>query len=340
MALSLLKHRSFFDNTVYKVIEEMEKIETNPIFDLYGELPYDSSTGDTLSFTSRTLDGFSQRVAPGGQIPEVNVTEGDTLSKTFVSYKDKMVVEMETALHNKLDLVLEDAQALAERNMNIIALEMTHQLLTSADSDIINLKGGGTAAITCADGQPLASANHTVAGTGAKTYSNLLASEGKLSSANVSTLIQQANDNNVSDQGTLVPFNADIIIIPRNELMRRKAMEISMSDLTPETSNNAVNVYSGGRFKIYELGYGATNSIGAPDSTQQYHWAIADSRQLKRALKYSWALRPTEVGTGLVPKFREHNLDSTIYSAGRCVFGAPRWQGIYFSMSKTAPTID
>ncbi len=198
---------------------------------------------------------------------------------------------------------------------------------------------GEEADINSADGQPLASASHTVPGTGATTYSNILSGAGKLSEANLSSLIQQGKENNVSDAGTLVGFNPDMLIVPDNELMVRKALELTGSDKVPESNNNAVNVYSGGRMKVVVLKHGATNSIGAYDTAQQYHYAVANSAQLKRAVKYSWALRPSEIGTGLVPKFREQNLDSNIYSAARCAFGAPRWLGIYYSMSTTAPDV-
>lgn len=337
-ALSLATHRSFFNSTVYKVVEKLEGMQNDPIFDLCGEVAYDDSTGDTINFASRTLDGYAQRVAPGGEIPESSTVEGDTLAKPFVSYKDKMVVEMETALHNKLDLVLEDAEALAERTLNIIALELSHQLLNSADSDTLALKGGGTAAITCADGLALASASHTVPGTGATTYSNLLSAASALSEDNMSTLIQQGKANNVSDAGTIIPFIPDTIVIPDNEDMIKKALQITGSELVSESANNAINVYNRGKMRVVVLKHAPRNAIGGYDTDQQYHWAVADSRQLKRAIKYSWALRPSEIGSGLVPKFRESNLDSVIYTAARFVFGAPRWQGIYFSMSTTKPT--
>lgn len=341
MALSLAQYRSFFDNTVYKVIEKMNEVPTDPIFSICGEEPYDVSTGDTMSFTSEALDGYAPVVAPGGEIPNVDVTEGDTISKTFVSFKDKIQVEWETALHNKLGLVLDRASDLSMRCNKSAALALSRQLLTEADASTMAVKssnGTATETITTADGQPLASASHTVPGD-SNTYTNLVSGAPALSEASLSTSIQVGIENTVSDAGTMMDFTPDCLIVPRNELMIRKAQELTGSNLVPESNNNAINVYTGGRMKVVVLPEAPKDAIGSYDSDNEYRWMVADSRLLKRAVRYAWAARPNELGTGLVPKFRESNLDSSIYVASRFLFVPVRWQGIVYSLSTTAPTL-
>ncbi len=339
--LSLREQRSFFDNTVYTVIEKMKDAPLDSVFSVCGEATYNKNTGDTMSFTSEALDGYAPVVAPGGEVPNATISEGDTISKTFVSFKSKIAVEWETMIHNKLDLVLDRASDLARTCNKSAALALSRLLLTEADASTMAVKSSNGLAvetITTADGQPLASASHTVNGSSG-VFTNILAGGLALDMDSISAAIQVGNQNTVSDNGTIMDFNADTLIIGKNELMLRKALEISGSVLTPGTANTTMNVYSGGRFNVVVLNEAPRDAIGNYQAGDQYRWAIADSRLLKRGVRYSWAVRPTELGTGLIPAFRESNLDSNIYVAGRFLFVPVRWQGIVYSLSTTPPTL-
>ncbi len=339
MAFTLTGYRHFFNSTVYSVVEKMEELAADPIFSLLGEQAHTPDTGDTVNFTSDTLDGYAPIVATGGDIPEVNVTQGDTLARTYFSIKDRMVVEYETAFHNKLDVALERAEDLASRTLNTASLALSGQLLTNADAVTQTLPDGTVQTISSGDGLALASAAHTVQGTGATTYSNLLSGAGALSESNLTALEQQLKANNVSDAGTIMPFVADVLIVPDNADMIKKALQITGSELVSETANNAINVYTGGRLDVVVLKNAPRSASGSYDTTQQYHWCLANKRAVKRAIKYRWALNPTKVSQGgIVPKFMDKNLDSSIIVAGRLVYGAPRWQGLAYSMSTTQPT--
>src|SRR5688572_29480320 len=131
MTLNLAGYRSFFNSTVYSLIEKIQDMESDPIFGLYGEQAHDTSTGDTVNFTSDTLSGYSPVVVPGGDIPKAVVTEGDQLARTYFSIKDHMTVEYETYLHNKLDVVLERGEDLIERSMFTASLLLSGQLLNN-----------------------------------------------------------------------------------------------------------------------------------------------------------------------------------------------------------------
>lgn len=338
MATTLAGYRSWFNSTVYSTIEELQKIERDPIFDLFGEINYSKSTGDTVNFTGRAFGGFAPIVAPGGTIPESNPVEGDQLAKQFLSVKDRMVVEWESYIHDKLDYVKEDAAALVDRCVNTPALVMTNAFFTGAGAGTVTLPGGGTYATTCADGQFLADTDHTVPGS-SSTFRNTTSGTDVLSDSGITNAIQTGNQNIVNDDGVVVPWSPDTLIVPNNESMVRKAREITGSDKVTLSANNTINVYSGGRFKVVVLMHAPRNAVGSYSTTagDMYRWAIADSRMLKRAIKYAWAATPAET---IVPMFQSReNLDSTISVAGRFVFGFPRWQGIVYSLATSAPTL-
>ena len=338
MATNLTGYRSWFNSTVYYTIEELNKMERDAIFDLGGEISYNTATGDTVNFTGRAFGGYAPVVAPGGTIPETNPVEGDQLAKQFFSIKDRMVVEWESYLHDKLDYVKDDVQGLVDRCMNTPALVLSGALLTFADSGAITMPGGTTYSTLTADGQYLADTDHTVPGS-TGTFRNTTTGANALSDTEITNAIQIGNQNIVNDDGVVAPWNPDTIIVPNNESMIRKAMEITGSTKVVGTNSNTVNVYEGGRFKLVVLKQAPRRAAGAYDTTaaKMYRWALADSRMLKRAFKYAWAAKPSQ---NIVPKFQSReNMDSTISVGGRLVFGFPRWQGIVYSLSSSAPTL-
>ncbi|QGH72481.1 MAG: major head subunit [Siphoviridae sp. ctpQM7] len=339
MAVSLAGARSWFNSTVYYLVEELGKIGKDPVFDLFGEMNYDKKTGDTINFTGRAFGGFAEIVAPGGQIPEATPTEGDQLAKTFLSVKRRLVVEWESYIHDKLDLVKDDVESLVYACTATPALVMSSAILTNADATTVTLPGGLTFANTCADGLAVASASHTVPGTGSTTYRNTTSGTDVLGAAGISNAIQIGNQNIVNDDGVVTSWEPDILLVPNVEPMVRKALEDTKSERVTLSANNTVNVYSGGRFKVYVLKYAPRNAAGGYSTTagQMYRWAIADSRMLKRAAKYVWAARPQD---NVVPKFQNReNLDSVVTVAGRWTYGIPRWQGIVYSLASSAPTL-
>lgn len=339
MALSLAGNRSFFNSAVYSVIEKMKNMEADPIFGLLGEQAHDTSTGDTVNFTSDTLSGYAPIVSPGGDIPETAVVEGDQLARTYFSIKDRMVVEYEAYVHNKLDIILDRSEDLIERAMFTASLALSGQLLNNANATTQTLPGGVVHRISCADGLSLGTASGTVPGKVGTTYSNILSGLDALSDSAVTDLEQQLKTSNVDDAGTNRPFTADVLAIPDNASMIKAAQQITGSTLVPSTANNAINIYTGGRLDVVVLKQAPRDASGGYDTTKQYFWALGNKKAIKRAVKYRWAVRPSDIKQGgIVPKFQDKNLDSSIIVYGRLVYGAPRRQGLGFSFSTTKPT--
>lgn len=337
MATSLSGHRSFFNSTVYTVIAKMEAMEVDPIFSLAREEAHTTGTGDTVNWTSETLSTYLDIVTPGGDIPETPVTEGDQLARTYFSIKGHMKVEYEAYLHNKLDLMLDKAEDLAEGAMNTAALCLCGQLLTNADATTQSIKGV-TQTISCADTLAPASASHTVPGAAGSTFTTVVTSNPALSDGSLDTATQIIIANNVDQAGVNRPAKADLLIIPENATMIKKAQQLTGSTLTPETANNAINVYSGGRMDFVVLTQSPRNAAGAYSTAEQYNWLLTSRKALKRNLRYRWAARPSNPMEGIFPKFREKNLDSYIYMFARLVYGLPRWAGMAWSHTSTKPT--
>jgi len=341
MATTLAERRSFFNDTVYMALEKLKQVGRDTIFELANEIPFTPGTPDTVNWTSRAIGLYGQRSGPGSDITRTTDVEGDHLQKAFVSYKEEMLIEAETFLHDKLDLIGDELEDLVLRSNNTVSLEMSRQLLTAADATTMNvIDNGRTIAvnIATADGLAPGSASHTRPGTGATTYSNLLAAASALSEDAVTSLEQQMIANSVSEAGSHLGFQGNFLIIPNNAHMKKMAAQIAQSDLVPGTGNNAVNIYKGGRLDVVVLNHAPLSETGAYSTNDQYFWALADKRLLKRGFKYSWAMRPSQFGIGLLAKFSEDNFDQKIQTMGRCVFGLVDWAGIGYSFSTTQPT--
>lgn len=340
MATSLVGYRSFFNSTVYTLIEKMEKMEADPVFSLGREEAHTAGTGDTVNWTSEVLSTYLPIVQPGGDIAEEPVTEGNQLARTYFSIKGNMAVQYESYLHNKLDLMLDKAEDLAEGAMNTASLCLCGQLLTNADATTQTI-GSVVQTISCADTLAPGSAAHTVPGRAGATFTTIVTSNPALSDTAVDTAMQILIANNVDQAGVNKPVGGDfVLVVAENSTMIKKAQQLTGSSLSPETANNAVNVYSGGKMDFVVLKHGARNAAGQYETTNtnQYHWLLSTKKSLKRNLRYRWAAKPSIPNQGLFPKYMEKNLDSRIYMFARLVYGLPYWAGMAWSFSTTRPT--
>lgn len=338
MATAPVGYRSFFNSTVYTLIEKMEAMEQDPVFSLGREETHNMGSGDTVNWTSETLSTYLDIVPAGGDIPETPVVEGDQLARTFFSIKGNMAVTYESYLYNKLDLMLDKSEDLAEAANNTSALCLCGQLLTNADATTQSIKGV-TQTISCADTLAPASAVHTVPGRAGATFTTVVSGNPALSDTAVDTAMQTIIANNVDQAGVNRPIGSDfVLVIQENATMIKKAQQLTGSKLSPETANNAINVYSGGTMDFVVLRHGARNGAGQYSTTDYYHWMLTTKKALKRNFRYRWSMRPSKPGHGLFPKYMEKNMDSRIYVMAGLVYGLPRWAGMAWSMSTTKPT--
>jgi len=331
MAFTAAGFDNFVNDTAFKVLDAVKEAKPDMVRNLFMEVPWVAGSGDSASFTSLTLSGYAQRVDESENYPEVNPTEGDTLTKRQIQYGDKLNITRRMAKFNRYPEAVSEATALAERLMNVLDLELTIQIFNEADQITFTPIGKSAVNIATADTLALESASHTVNGIGG-TFSNTLSGAGALSEDNLTSALQAADQNLVDDQGTAIAGNWDTMIIPNDPYMIRKAKQLLGSSLEPETANNAVNVYDG-IMKLVVLKHGTKDTIGAYSTANRYAWAILDSKMSRGGLQVMMAESPSVD----LRDVSSDNLLASILVTQFAAFAAIRWQGLFYSRSTTQP---
>lgn len=271
---------------------------------------------------------------------------GNQLEKNFNAYSMAVDITDFMLKFDREKMADQIAQSLLEGCMREFNLQLTHQRLTFADT--LNYQPAGksyTRSIGTPDGLAPGSASHTVPGTGATTYSNILSSAGPLTIDNVTSLIGQLQKTTVDDDGELCFHMIDSIVVPNYFPVVKRAAEILGTPNVPFVMENTVNVFHGGKlpngqsFKLIVLGMGAVgrdhkhtdgtqnDGTGVTATNRRFHWGVLDSSYIP-AYKYAIAGAP-EV-------FRAPPVKSGLYSIWGNMFAcyvATRWQGTGFSFA-------
>ncbi len=333
MAVDTASYRSWFNSTRYLVQEKLDEFLANdPIINLFTD-ETDGSKEDTLNMTGRANDGFAEFTVEGQNASQTVPVEEDQLLKNFVSTKERQVVTWESFLHDKYQFVFDTASELAKKTMNSFYLALTHQLHNFATATSVTLPGAIVYDLKTPDGVALISASHTTP-IGGSSITNI-GGTGALSEENLTANILVGQENMVTSNGTSMPYNPDMIIVPGVAPLVKKAQQITGSDLVEATGNNAINIYSGGSMKVMVLNFAPLLAGGGRNTTTaKWAWSTADSTMLKKIMHYKWASRPIAQ-----PRFEsEENGDSSYLVKSRFAFGASRWQGIVRNNAVTAPT--
>ena len=279
MAFTATGYDNFVNNTVFTVLDAVKELQPDMIRSLFRQVPWTPGAGDTVEFTSLTPPSFGERVDENENYPELNLIEGDTLSKRQIQYGSKMNISRRMAKFNKYSEAVQMAQSLVDITSNALDLEMTQQIFGEADQTTFTPRGAGSAVnIATADALALASASHTINGAGG-TWTNI-STAAALSEDNLTTALQDGGANHVDDFGTSISPNFDTLVIANDAQMIRKARQLLGSSLTPESSNNAVNVYDGS-MKLVVLKHGAKTPAGVYATANRYRWALMDSKMVK-----------------------------------------------------------
>ena len=331
MSFNKAQYDNFVNDTAYRVLDAVKEAKPDMVRSLFMEVPWTPGSGDAASFTSLTLSGFAQRVDENESYPEVNPTEGDTLTKRQIQYGDKLNVSRAMAKFNKHPEAVRAAESMADRLMNTLDLELTTQIFNEADQTTFTPLNKTAVNIATADGLALASTAHTVNNTG-DTYDNTLSGAGALSEDNLTAAIQAADQNLVDDHGTALSANWDTLVIPNDQYMIRKARQLLGSSLEPETANNAMNVYRGS-MNLVVLKHGTKDTTGTYSTDNRYRWAIMDSNMVRGHFQLMMAEEPSVD----LRDVSSDNLLASILLTQFAAFAAVRWQGAFYSLSTTQP---
>ena len=128
---------------------------------------------------------------------------------------------------------------------------------------------------TGSDGSYLCVTNHNLINSGS-TGSNALTTPLSAEGLEAAYILGR---NVVDDANVIIRTQYDTLLIPED--LERKAEELMMSVLNPETGNNAINVYKG---KI-------KNIVVCPYLSSASAWFLIDSSSQRRP-KFFWRLKP------------------------------------------------
>lgn len=338
MASNTAYTASWFNRIAYAVQDQLDDyLDNDPVAKLFtdrtGTGLINGAPPLTMDLTGRANDGFANFTVEGQKANSTDAVEEDQLSKAFLSIKERQVFTWESWLHDKYGYIKDVSAELSKKIMNSYHLALTHQLHNFATSTTVTLPGGISYDLTTPDGVALISASHTTP-SGGSSITNI-GGTGALSEENLTANILVGQENMVTSNGTSIPYNPDMIIVPAVEPLVKKALQITGSDQVESTANNSINVYSGGRMKVMVLNFAPLLAGGGRDTTTaKWAWSTADSSMLKKILHYKWAAKPV-----VMPRFMdEENGDSAFLVMARFAFGASRWQGIVRNNATSAPT--
>jgi hypothetical protein len=293
-----------------------------------------------MTFQTYALPSYGKRTSETEAAAKYSPVMGNQLEKSFFKYAMSFDWTIEMEKFDSENTRDQMARSMADSLKRNKELELTHQILTYADSSTYQpMDQLPTVSFTTPDGLAPGSASHTVVGTGATTYSNILADANPLGTDALTSLIRQLQKNTRNDYGTVVPTRFDTLVIPDNHEMLKRAFEITGSDQVPFETSNTFNFYGNGnvggyKINIAVLNYGALDRNGEPADgnggrdNRQYYWGVFAS-ELFGANKYA-----TGPGAGV------EKVQSTVPNAMyglmayqfNC-FALTRWQGKGYSFA-------
>lgn len=215
--------------------------------------------------------GFAKRKQEGGNYVYGSIKQGYTLnlSQTRIGLMDAITWEMRK--FDKYREIDKKMRKLGEATAKRIELDLTHQFTFGMSASSYTNMDGETVSTTSADGQNIFDTDHTITG-GSGTYSNLITTAfSRAGLEEAEELFNTFVDNN----GNMVVVEPDTIITTRSVSLVNAVKEFLKSTLVPDEANNAVNVYAG-KYKHIVLPYLATTAAGAPDSSINNYWMLAD----------------------------------------------------------------
>lgn len=317
--VQLQEFRSWFNQTEHTVRATIDDMLADPIFTILGE-DTSNNRSDTLATTGVDYSGYAKAKTPGGTVTKDAPVEEDQHNITYVTFVQRFNYELESILHDKYQMDDPEGNELMIRLWNAVGLFLTNawwNFNTSTSFNVTSHDGTITYTNTTPDGVAIVSASHSGPGYSGKTN---VGGTGPLSVPNLTTNVQVGNQNVQSANGYSYAYEADTIIVGTEGSLLETAAQITKSTKVPATGNNAVNVYSGGTHDVIQLKFAPRTAKGVYDTTaaKQYKWATANKRNLKRMMKYKWAMKPAIIGQST--EIDQDNLDYFRTAACRIAF--------------------
>ena len=242
---------------------------------LFKEVPVSKNSGSSREFSEIDVEEYANRKEEGDQSSRANIQQGysKTMTKYRVSKDVGITYEMRT--ENKYPEVIARLTGLGYQVANRMELDLTHRI-TFASAVAYTDMDGVSQSITVGDGLALASAVHTVRGSGV-TYRNILANNPRPSKGALEGMERLCIENTVNQFGEKKGVPHDIIWTTDEPNNVNFFKEYLNSTGAPDYQNSAVkNVYMT-KYKLVVLPLIATTAAGLVDTTKRYYWGLASS---------------------------------------------------------------
>ena len=246
---------------------------------------YDIIDNPALNTEYSQLDpaGFARRKQQGGAYVEGSPIERYPmlLQKSRVGLKEEITWEMRK--YDKYREIDKKMQTLGESTAMRIELDLTLMFNFGMTASSYTNMDGETVNTTTADGIQLFSTAHTIT-LNSNTISNYVGttSFGRTGLESAERLFRNMTNNNAIK---VVP-KPDTIITSDDPAMINAVGEFLISTTAPDTADRADNVYHR-KYAHIQLPYLAVTNLGAPTTTGQYYWMLADLAHRDAILEFS-----------------------------------------------------
>jgi len=221
-------------------------------------------TGAQENFTGKTGFGEAIQFDDGSDIPTLRRDKTFLTSVVWKNYGGSVEITKNNIEDQDFASQL-DAMKDLSRSINFSVDKSGMQLFNGGFSTNTTVNGYDITLYN--DGQPTFSTVHATTVPGASTQSNasstgIQLTHDNLETAKVALQLQQ------TDNGLPIGQNPNTLIVPVN--LEREAKEVIMSDLTPESANNAINVFKGSMDVVSSI---FLDSVNGGSDTQ---WFLMD----------------------------------------------------------------
>lgn len=299
-----------------------ETAETT-IAELVGNKLFDVKDTNRKTYDHTILHGLDviKRVAPGADLPEASIQEGDSITYTQARYGGLVSVTKDMRLFDLYEDIEDIVRSATEDAFHKIDQSMADVLLYGFSANDYTDVYGEVVSAVGPDGLALFTASHTNP-INSNTYRNLI----RYGGANNPVLSREAIVKARADArvykdptGHNRPIKLDLLIVSPS--MEDEAMRIIDSANISGSGENDVNPLKG-KVKVMVWEKLETRTDGTDTSA---YWFMADSRRVKKTLKALFRERPSLDAPEQVYKNKNWDYSLDFYYALGRGFAAYVW---------------
>ena len=259
--------------------EEYESVEKNAR-QLYDIVPNQNLTSEHSHIDS---PGFARRKNQGGSFAVGSPRQGYTLNltKSRIGLSDSVTWDMRQ--YDKYREIEKKMRGLGESTAMRIELDLTHLFTFGLQGASYTNMDGETVDTVTGDGLAIFTDAHTITGssTTVDNYNGTLSFNRTNLEAAERLFRNMVNMNDVK----VIP-KPDTIITGDDPAIVNVVAEFLQSMDAPDTAERATNVYKG-KYRHIQLPLLATTNLGAPTTTGQYYWMLADMKHKDAIAEFS-----------------------------------------------------